>query len=169
MDRNDQRNSVILFRQNSAKMTVPRMTMHNISIDVRGIEIGAPPHCAESGTQWRWASKIPRVDFKANDLEIAFLKRLVAKAAHFHRHHLRQLTRKVAHVHTGAAVDVRRILVSQKDDFHAGRSRATSGLLSTEFASEMLAPFSVALSVAILSHPPHAALYRPSLRKEYRW
>src|ERR1041385_8493459 len=34
MDRNDKRDAVILFRQNSAKMSVPRMTMHQVGIDV---------------------------------------------------------------------------------------------------------------------------------------
>src|SRR5438874_4600733 len=134
MDRNYHRNSVILFRQNPAEMAVPRVAMHEIGIDIRSVEVRAPPHCAESRAQWFWTSKIARVEFESDDLEIAFLKTLVAKATHFHRQHLRQLTRQITHVHTSAAVNVRRILVSQKEDFHAPRVEQASGLLSTEFA-----------------------------------
>src|SRR5439155_21738673 len=126
MDRNDQRNSVILFRQNPAEMAVPRVAMHEIGIDIRSVEIGASPHCAESGAQWLWTSKIARVEFESDDFEIAFLKMLVAKATHFYLHGLGQLTREVAHVHTGAAVNVRRILVSQKEGFHTPRVEQAS-------------------------------------------
>jgi hypothetical protein len=41
-------NSIILFRQNSAEVAVPRMAMHDIGIDVRCIEIGAAAHRTES-------------------------------------------------------------------------------------------------------------------------
>jgi hypothetical protein len=47
VDRDHERNSVILFCQNPAEMAVPRVTMHKIGVDVRGVEIGASPHCAE--------------------------------------------------------------------------------------------------------------------------
>ena len=118
MDGNDKGNSVILLRKNSAKMTVPRMTMHKIRINVRCVEVGASPHSAENRAQWLWAGKIALVELKTDDLEVAFFKTLIAKATHFHLHHFRQFARKITYMHTRAAVDVRRILVCEEKDFH---------------------------------------------------
>ena len=47
MHRNDERDAVVLSRQNPAEMGVPRMAMHDIGVDVRCVEIGAAAHCAE--------------------------------------------------------------------------------------------------------------------------
>src|SRR6266704_6724054 len=118
MDRNNKREAIILFCQNSAKMSVPRVTMHQVGIDVCGVVIDASPYCPESGAQWFRAGELTRVEFEANDLEVAFFKMLVAKATHFHRHGLSQLAREITHVHTGTAVDVRRILVCQEKNLH---------------------------------------------------
>src|SRR5438876_6782935 len=139
MDRDDKKNSVILFGKNPAKVTVPSVTMDDVGIDVCSIEIGAPSHGTEDRAQRLWTSKIARVELEADDLELAFFKALVAKASHFHRHRFRQFAREITHMHACAAVDVRRILVSQKQDFHAPRVEQASALLSTEFASGALA------------------------------
>ena len=48
MHRNHERNSVIHFRQNSAEVAVPGVAMHEIGIDVRGVEIGAALDRAEN-------------------------------------------------------------------------------------------------------------------------
>src|SRR6516164_6674268 len=80
MNCNDKRDAVILFRQNPAKMSVPRVTMHQVGIDVGGVEIDASPHRAESRAQWFWAGKIARVEYEANDLEVALFEPLIAKA-----------------------------------------------------------------------------------------
>ena len=48
MNRDDERNSVIFLRQNTAEMAVPGVTMHEVGIDVRGIEIEAAAHRAEN-------------------------------------------------------------------------------------------------------------------------
>src|SRR5438093_4218784 len=106
MDRNDKRDAVILFRQNPAKMSVPRVTMHQVGIDVCGVEIDAPLHGAESGSQWFRTGEITRVEFEADDLEVAFFEMLVAEATHLYRHRLRQFAREITHVHTRTAVDV---------------------------------------------------------------
>src|SRR5438105_5608195 len=119
MNRNNKRNAVILFRQDAAEMAVPRMTMDQVRIDVSGVEIDASPHCTESGAQWFWAGEIARVEFEANDLELAFFKMLVAKASHFHWHRLCQLAREITHVHTRPAIDVRRILICEEKNLHA--------------------------------------------------
>ena len=91
MDCNNKRNPVIFFGQNPTKMSVSRVAMHQAGIDVSGVEIDASPHGAENGAQWLWAGEIARVEFEANDLEIAFFKMLIAKATHFHWHRLCQL------------------------------------------------------------------------------
>jgi hypothetical protein len=118
MDRDDKGNSVILFGQNPAKVTVPGVTMDEIGIDVCSIEIGTPSHGAEDRAQRLWTGKIASVELKPDDLEVAFVKALVAKASHFHRHHFRQFAREITHMHARAAVDVRRIFVCEKQDFH---------------------------------------------------
>jgi len=94
------------------------MTMHQVGIDVGGVEIGATPHCAEGGTQWSWTGEIARVEFEANDLKVAFLETLVAKATHFYGHHLCELAREITHVHARSAIDVRRIFVCQEKRLH---------------------------------------------------
>ena len=93
--------------------------MHEVGIDVHGVEIRATPHGAESRTQRLWAGKITRVQLEADDLELTCFKPLIAKATHFDGDHFCQLPRQIANVHTCAAIDMRRILVSQEQDFHA--------------------------------------------------
>src|SRR2546423_15568146 len=114
MDRDDKRDAIILFCQNSAKMSIPRGTRHQVGIDVVGVEFEASPHRPESGPQWFRAGELARVEFEANDLEVAFFKMLVAKATYFDRHGLCQLAREITHVHTRAAIDMGRILVCEE-------------------------------------------------------
>jgi len=116
MDRNDKGSSAILLGKNSAKMTVPRMTMHKIRINVRCVEVGTSPDGAEDRAQWLWTGKITLVDLETDDVEVAFVKTLIAKATHFHLHHFRQFARKITYMHTRAAVDVRRVFVCQEKD-----------------------------------------------------
>src|SRR5262249_17168252 len=93
--------------------------MHEVGVDIHGIEIRATPHRTESGTQRLWAGEISRVQFKADDFEITFLETLVAKATHFDGHHFCQLPRQITDVHSRPAIDVWRILVSQEQALHA--------------------------------------------------
>src|SRR5438093_7894746 len=118
MDRDDKKNSVILFGKNPAKVTVPSVTMDDVGIDVCSIEIGAPSHGAEDRAQRLWTSKIARVELEADDLELAFFKALVAKASHFHRHRFRQFAGEIACMHTRTAVGVSRILVCHAGNLH---------------------------------------------------
>src|SRR6476661_2293060 len=130
MDCYNERDAVILFCQGPPKMSVPRVTMHQVGIDVGSVEIDASPYCPESGAQWFRAGEIARVEFEANDLEVAFFQTLVAKTTHFHRHRLCQLARKITHVHTCTAVDVRRIFIREEKDLQATRVEQASGLLA---------------------------------------
>ena len=119
MDRNDKRDAIILFCQNPTKMSVPRVTVHQVGVDVSGVEIDASSHCPEGGAQWLRAGEIARVEFEADDLEVAFFKMLVAKATHFHRHRLCQFAREITHVHTRTAINVGRIFVGEEKNLHA--------------------------------------------------
>jgi hypothetical protein len=92
--------------------------MDEIGINICSIEIGTSSHGAEDRAQLLWTGKIPSVELKADDLEVAFGKALVAKASHFHRHHFRQFAREITYMHACAAIDVRRIFVCEKQDFH---------------------------------------------------
>src|ERR1700751_3238039 len=134
MNRNHERQTVILFCQDSAEMAVPRVTMHKIGIDVHSVEVRATPHRAESRTQRLWTGETSRVEFKPDDLEISLLETLVAKATHFNRHHLCQLPRQIANMHARAAVDVGRILVSQKQDLHQRLGRYSGNCVKRRIA-----------------------------------
>jgi len=119
MDRNHKRDAIILSCQNPAKMSVPRVTMHEVGIDVGGIEIDASPDCPESGSRWFRTGEITRVEFETGDLEVALFKILVAKTTHLHRHRLCQFAREITHMHTCTAVDVWRVLVCEEKQLHA--------------------------------------------------
>jgi len=93
--------------------------MHQVGIDVRCVKIGATSHRAERRTQRLWACEITRIQLEADDLEITFFKTLVAKATHFDGDCFCQFSRQIANVHARATIDVRRILVSQEQGFHA--------------------------------------------------
>src|SRR5215470_17655659 len=99
-------------------MAIPCVAMHEIGVNVHSVEICAAPHRTESRTQRLWARKITRIQFKADDFEVAFIDTLIAEATHFYGHSLGQLARQIAYMHTRAAINVRRILVSQEKDLH---------------------------------------------------
>ena len=61
MDRDDERNAVVQLREDAAEMAVPSVTMHEVGIDVRGVEIGAALDRAEDGTQRLRTSEAARV------------------------------------------------------------------------------------------------------------
>src|SRR5580765_1920565 len=52
MDRNDKQNAIMLFSQDSAKMSVPRVTTHQGGIYVCGVESEGSPHRPDSGPEW---------------------------------------------------------------------------------------------------------------------
>ena len=118
MSRDDERDSVIQFREDSAEMAVPGVTMHQIGIDVRCGEIDAAPHRAKSRFQRLRASETARVELDTGDLEISFFEMLIAKATDFDGHCLGQLAREITGMHARAAVNVRRIFVGEEKDLH---------------------------------------------------
>ena len=119
MSRDDERDSVIQFREDSAEMAVPGVAMHQIRINVRGVEIDAPPHRTKSRLQRLRTSELACVELDAGDFEIPFLKPLIAEATDFDRHRPGQLAREITDMHAGAAINVRRIFVGEEKDLHA--------------------------------------------------
>jgi len=110
--------------------------MHEVRVNVHSVEIGATPHRAEGRTQRLWTGEIARVQLEADDLKITFLDMLIAKATYFNGDRFCQLLRQIANVHACAAVDVRRILVSQEQHLHAERTtkwRTSNPLLFVTF------------------------------------
>jgi hypothetical protein len=99
-------------------MAVPRVTVHKIGVDICSVEVRAPTHRAENGAQRLRASEFTRVNFVAGDFEITLLQTLITKATNFHRHQLRQFAGEKADVNARAAIDVGRIFVSEKENFH---------------------------------------------------
>ena len=67
MCRDHERQTVIQLGENPAEVAVPGMAMHEVGIDVRGIEIGAAPHGFEDGAQCLWTSESFRVQFESAD------------------------------------------------------------------------------------------------------
>jgi hypothetical protein len=92
--------------------------MDDISIDVRRVEISAAPHRTESRFQRFGAGETTRVEFEAGDFKVTFLNTLIAKTTDFDGHGLCQFARQIADVNASAAVNVRRIFVCEKKDFH---------------------------------------------------
>src|SRR5438128_10197340 len=121
MGRNDERDAVVELRQDPAEMAVPSVTMDEIGVDVRGIEIDVTLQRAENRLQRLWTSKFTRIKLISLDLESAFFEILIAEATNIDIDGFRQLAREIANVHTGTAVNVRRIFVGQKEDFHASK------------------------------------------------
>src|SRR5438309_1879733 len=119
MDRDHERNSVIHLGEDPAEMAVPRIAMHEIGVDVCEIESVASRHRTENRLERLWTSELPRVDFKAVDLEISLLELLIAETAHLDRHRLRELSREIIDMHSGTAIDVRRIFVREEERLHS--------------------------------------------------
>ena len=93
---------------------------------------------------------------------------LIAETTDFHWHRLGQLARKITHVHARAAVNVRRIFVSEEENFHAGRVEQGSNLLSMEFARRSERRSNFSLSVKAPALRPDAGLCRLYCRKAGR-
>src|SRR5436190_21927707 len=149
------------------------MTMHEVSVDVYGIEISAMPHGTEGRTQLLWTGKIARVQFEADDLEIAFFKTLVAKATHFHRHHFRQFAREIVRMHTRPTVDAGRILVGEEENLHVGFYVVGAALVSSAESAERAFAAAHASGFTLPgrgapAHQPRAGPCPRSRRKEYR-
>ena len=173
MDGYNERNSVVLVSQYPAEMSVPGVAMHNVGVDIGSVEINASPHRAESGAQWLWTGEVARIHFKADDLEIAFFKTLVAKATHFHRHHFRQFAREIVRMHTRPTVDAGRILVGEEENLHVGFYVVGAALVSSAESAERAFAAAHASGFTLPgrgapAHQPRAGPCPRSRRKEYR-
>src|SRR5947209_5081610 len=115
----DQRNTVILLRQDPTEMGVPRVTMHQVGVDRGAVEIGAATNSSKHGAQWLRAGEKGRVDLKAVHGKVSLLQTLVTEATNVYWHELAQLARQILHVHAGASVGVRRVFIRKKEEFQA--------------------------------------------------
>src|SRR6476619_845088 len=132
MGRDHERHAVIHLREDAAEMAVPSVAMHEVGVDVHRVEIGAATHRAEHGAQWFGTGESVRVQLKPADGQISFLPFLVAETAHFNGHRFRPLARQIIDVHTGAAVNVRRIFVGEEERLHLD-SLIASAMERTQF------------------------------------
>jgi hypothetical protein len=95
--------------------------MHEIGIDVGGVEIDAAAKRAEDRLQRFRTSEAAGVEIETRGFEPALFEILIAEAANIDIHRFRELTREVINVDAGTAVNVRRIFVSKEEDFHASK------------------------------------------------
>src|SRR5207248_3402696 len=109
------------FRNDPAEMAVPGVTMNQFGVDVHAVEIDAATKRAKNRLQRLRTSEAAGIEFESGDLEAAFGEILVAEAANIYLDRFGQFTREVIDVDSGAAVNVRRILVGEKEDFHASK------------------------------------------------
>ena len=111
MHRNDQRNAVILLRENPAPVGIPGVTMHDLGIDAGGVEIDAALDCTQSRAELFRTIPAGHVQLKTAHRQITRPDLLIAETADFYRHQLGQFPRQIFHMHSGPAVSGRRILV----------------------------------------------------------
>ena len=118
MRRDHEWNPVIQFRENPAEMAVPGVTMNEVGVDVGSVEIDAAAQRAENRLQRFRTSEAASVEFEASDFELTLFEILIAKTANIDIDRFRQLAREITNVDAGAAVNVRRIFVGEKEDLH---------------------------------------------------
>src|SRR6266480_7594077 len=100
----DERNAVILSRENPAPMRIPGMTVNDLGIDASGIKVDAASYRAESRAKCFRTIPAGHIQLKTAHRQLPGSDPLIAETADFYRHQLRQLARQIFHMHTGAAV-----------------------------------------------------------------
>jgi len=93
--------------------------MHEIGVDICGVEIDATTKRAEHGLQRLRTSEAAGVELEAGDFEPALFQILIAKSANIDIDRFRQFSREITNVHPGSAINVRRIFVGKEEDLHA--------------------------------------------------
>src|ERR1051326_929107 len=114
MGRDNQRNAVILFREDPAKVAVPGVAMNQIGIDVGSVKVDAALDRPKNGTKWFGTGERVGIHLEAGHGESPLLQTLIAKAAHIDIHGPGQFAREIIDMYSSAAINVRRIFVSQK-------------------------------------------------------
>jgi hypothetical protein len=87
-----------------------------------GVEVEAALQGAKDGLQVRRTGPVAIFQAGTHDAEIRVGVVLIAKTANLNLHELGELLRQVFHMHAGAAVDVRRVFIGQKQGFHQKQS-----------------------------------------------
>src|SRR5215216_6779594 len=99
-------------------MAVPSMTVDQVSIHVCRRECHVTGHRRIHPAELAWRAEGGLVHAIATHAQMLLLGPLFSKAANLHLHQARQLPAQKLDVDTRAAVDVGRILISQKEGFH---------------------------------------------------
>ena len=89
MHGNDEWDSVVLARENSAPVTVPGVAMHDLRVDTSDVEIDTALDCAKWGTKRLRTIPVSRIQLKTVHFQTARGVVLIAETANFHSHELR--------------------------------------------------------------------------------
>src|SRR6266516_3381792 len=111
MHRDDERNAVILSRENPAPMRIPGVTVHYLGIAAGGIKIGAASYCAQSRAKRFRTIPAGHIQLKTAHRQITGSDPLIAETADFYWHQLRQFARQIFHMRSSPAVSGGRIFV----------------------------------------------------------
>jgi hypothetical protein len=118
MRRDRERNSVTHFRENPAEVAVPSVTMNEVGVDIRSVEINATPNGAEDRLERFRTGEITRIEFVSLDRKAAVFEILISETANIDIDCFCQFACEITNVHSGASINVRRIFVREEKDFH---------------------------------------------------
>ena len=90
MDRDDERNAVIYFRENPAEVAVPGVAVDEIGLDICRIKIRAAPDRTKDGTQRLRAVELRCIESESSYGKISVFQFLISKTPHLDRHRLRE-------------------------------------------------------------------------------
>src|SRR4030095_8107808 len=107
----EERNAVILSRENPAPMRIPSVTVHDLGVDAGGIEIDAASYGAQSRAKRFRTIPAGHIQLKTAHRQIAGSDPLTAETADFYRHQLRKSAQQIFHIPPGPAVSGGRIFV----------------------------------------------------------
>ena len=131
MNRQNHRDMVIQFGQNTAEMRVPCVAMDDIRVHTHGVEIRATTDRSKHRIQILGTTKNRGIDSKSSDSQVWLVDFLIPKTAYLDIHYLCQFATQVIDMNTCAPINARRVLIRQKESFHSGikDSRRSEGKL----------------------------------------
>ena len=117
----DKRDAEELFRQESGHRNIPRMRVDDVDLRDRNHLRQVQAHGFESSFELllrAFADEPPGLG--AAHVQVAMVGSLIAPAMHLHFDFLRQFAAQVFHMHTGSAVDIRRVFARHQAHSHNG-------------------------------------------------
>ena len=113
--------------EDPAEVRIPSVEMHNVGIDFFGVKIKTLLKCCENGLEGFRGGIRRKICADSVDRRISPFFELISKAANLHFADFCQLACQILDMNTGASVDVRRILVGEKQGLHRFCNRAVPG------------------------------------------